>query len=193
MDTSIEERVFFRLETVGFGALSVAEKTYWLIWTLEAVANNGGIDTFLEDHADIAEAAAEALERIGANAMCGLVREGIHAYELNDNSKLEDVNQQFCNYPDDVGALLENYVSLNAQDFLGPSTKKVLWEEAKRSGMDTSPRFVTKQIDFEQEAISDKPYSSRNCPKCEQPVPDYRQTCKKCGYPLGRHQPIDNS
>ncbi len=187
MDVSIEERVLFRHDTVGYNALTTAERNYWLIWTLEAVVNNGGLTSFFADHEDLVGSTATALTQIGAIKMATFVTDGFKAHSSKNEVLVEKLDRSFTDYPEDIGTLIDIYVQKHADQFLGPITSQEMWHAKKTLGIDPSPKFVTREIDFDKEAISDAAYSNRNCPSCTQPVPDYRRTCKKCGYPIGKH------
>lgn len=186
---NIEEMVFERFEEVGFDDLTVAEKCYWLIWQLEAEANNGGLEKFLENSIQYSEETIEALNKVKAHEMASLLNEAVKLYKTDsekiESDEMRSISNRFTDYPDVLGALLDDFISLNMSQLLGPKNDLELWESKKQRSQNV-PRFVTKEIDYEKEAKEDAKYSSRSCPECSQPVPDYRKTCKKCGYPVGR-------
>ena len=191
MTVGIEDRVFHRIDSVGYDNLTEAEKCYWLIWIVEAEANNGGLEQFFDNSSgSLAEETVIALDKIGAHNMASLLKKAaVSANNFgtsDDNSEIRSISNEFTDYPDDLGTLLDKYVENNASSFLGPKTEAELWEQKKALGKSTAPQVVTRDIDFYKEAEIDAKYSSRKCPECLQPVPDYRKTCKKCGYPIGR-------
>ena len=187
---NIEDRLFERVEAVGVEGLTEPEKYYWLIWLLEAEANNGGLEQFFYSCAEYAAESIKALNSVGAKNMSSLLSQAKRIADtqanIEENSELREISNKFTDYPDDLAALLEKYVENNIAEFHGPKNELELWEQRKARGADTTPRVVTRNIDFEEEAKIDEQFSSRHCPECNQPVPDYRKTCKKCGYPIGR-------
>lgn len=187
---NIEDRLFERVDTVGIEGLTQPEKYYWLIWLLEAEANNGGLEQFFDSSAEYVEESIIALRAIGANNMATLLNQAKISIasqgNVEENLEIREISNKFTDYPDNLGALLQSYIENNISDFHGPENELEMWRQQKARGVDTTPRVVTRTIDFEKEAKLDEQYSSRKCPECHQPVPDYRKTCKKCGYPIGR-------
>ena len=185
---SIEDRVLERLAVVGESGLTKAERTYWLIWNLEGQANNNGLEGFIYNCRDMVDTAVQALLDVGAPGMAGLLLEAsrlCNGSSAND-SRIDELSNQFTDYPEDLSVLLDSFVAANECQFLGPKTNLELWHARKDRGAETAPRRARENIDFVQEAAIDRPHSSRGCPECGQPVPDYRETCKRCGYPLGK-------
>ncbi|MCH2042223.1 MAG: DUF4375 domain-containing protein [Saccharospirillaceae bacterium] len=185
----IEDRVLDRVDSVGFENLSDPEKTYWLIWLLEADANNGGLEKFFESDDNKAQLTYQALLSLKANEMAKIFLNAKNLYENDENSifteEMRTLSNKFTDYPDPLGQLIANYVQENGAEFYGPKNEMEMWTSKKAKGQNV-PRFVTKEIDYKAEAIEDEKYSSRNCPECSQTVPDYRKSCKKCGFPVGR-------
>ena len=99
---------------------------------------------------------------------------------------MDRLSDSFTDYPDDLGRLVDTYVGTHDEDFRGPRTLLDMWQSKRNRGVDTTPRVVTRKIDFAIEAERDRPHSSRPCPVCDYPSPDYRKTCKRCGFPHGR-------
>jgi len=186
---NIEEMVFVRFDEVGFDNLTEVEKCYWLIWQLEAEANNGGLEAFLENSIKYSKETINALEKVKAHKMAFLLSSAVELYteapEKLESNEMRSLSNSFTDYPDELGVLVENYVNHNKSQLLAPKSDIELWEAKKKLGQNI-PRFVTKEIDYKAEAKEDAKYSSRSCPECSQPVPDYRKTCKKCVYPIGR-------
>ncbi|WP_027710086.1 DMP19 family protein [Zooshikella ganghwensis] len=185
----IEDRVQDRIDSVGFENLSDPEKTYWLIWLLEAYANNGGLEKFFECDDNEPELTYQALLTLKATEMAKTFLKAKNIYEKDESSifseEMRALSNHFTDYPDPLGQLVDSYVQENAAEFYGPKNDVEMWASKKAKGQNT-PRFVTKEIDYKAEAIEDEKYSSRVCPECSQPVPDYRKSCKKCGFPVGR-------
>lgn len=186
---NIEDRVLDRVDSVGFENLSDPEKTYWLIWLLEAEANNGGLEEFFESNENKAQLTYQALLNIKAKQMAEIFLKAKNLYEKDKGSIYSEemwaLSNKFTDYPDPLGQLIDNYVQANEAEFYGPKNEMEMWASKKAKGQNV-PRFVTKEIDYKAEAIEDEKYSSRVCPECSQPVPDYRKSCKKCGFPVGR-------
>lgn len=185
----IEDRVQDRVDSVGFENLSNPEKTFWLIWLLEADANNGGLEKFFESDDDKAELTYQALLSLKANEMAEIFFKAKSLYENDKSSifteKMRVLPNKFTDYPDPLGDLIDTYVQENKGEFHGPKNELEMWI-SKQSKDQHVPQFVTKEIDYKTEAIEDMKYSSRVCPECSQPVPDYRKSCKRCGFPVGR-------
>jgi hypothetical protein len=185
----VDDIVFERVATVGVENLTEVEKYYWLLWLVEAEATNGGLEAFLENSFEYARETIKALKAVKAQKMADILGKAVDLYESStknlDSNEMRDFSNAFTDYPDNFRKLVENYINENRDRLLGPKNELELWESRKARNANT-PRFVTKDIDYEKEALDDAQYSSRKCPECNQPVPDYRKTCKKCGYPLGK-------
>jgi hypothetical protein len=128
-----------RFWTIGFDQLSYAEQVFRAVWELEEQVNNGGFDQyFWNSSGDSAHAVVGALESIGATnaaqivaAACGLFRGGspprvraerearIDALTDVERAALDDFDQQFYCYPDDLTALLHEFVTRNAKEITG--------------------------------------------------------------------------
>lgn len=186
----VEDIVFERVETVGAENLTEVEKYYWLLWLVEAEANNGGLEAFLENSFEYAKETIKALNAVKALKMAEILENAVNLYESSrkniDSNEMRGFSNNFTDYPDNLGQLIDSYINENRDKLLGPKNELELWKSKKARNANT-PRFVTKDIDYEKEALEDAQYSSRNCPECSQPVPDYRKTCKKCGYPIGKY------
>jgi hypothetical protein len=201
-EIEVSDSVQERVERDGYESLSRAERMYdALSWFLFA-AYDPGLDQYLaETPADRVGTALDALSEIGASQMfdaltaalrvlpeqeatleqrrayiAALSDEGYEAFLKADRMLAA------APYPQD---LLVDFVRRLDDEFRGPRTHVELWESRVARGVDTTPKYVTKQMDFEKEAEIDRRYSSRGCPKCKYPTPDYRPRCKRCDYPHG--------
>ncbi len=124
------ESIFSRLNAVGFDALSVPEQHFVAVWALEADVNNGGFDQyFFNSSGDFAFVVVEALRAIGADRAAAIVQEAVDVFgpagPARDHSarqealdaagalaqaRLEELDERFYAYPDDIGGLLAAYV-----------------------------------------------------------------------------------
>jgi hypothetical protein len=204
-ELDIIESVMERQDAEGFDALTKPEQMYLAIWALEAEANNGAFDQFFHNSSGhLADLALEGLVACGAHRMAGLFREAMSIFPSGEVpmdqekrwaamdgfsesqlNKLEDLSDQFVDYPDDLHSLLEVYVQHNEALFLGPKTLMEQWTARMTRGADTAPHGVL-NWDLDKEAAQDAKSTDRKCPICGQPAPEYRATCKRCGYPYGR-------
>ena len=124
---------FSKLDKVGFNNLSVLEKTFICIWSLEGEVNNGGFDQwFFNSSGDWAFDTPPSLVRIGAEATAGIVEEAISYFPGGNPSKdlkkrrkqMEKVtelieakwnklNDKFYKYEDDLETSLVQYMKKN--------------------------------------------------------------------------------
>jgi len=189
----------------GYDSLSRPERLYHGVsWLLFVVYGPGFVQYFEEAPPEWVAAAREGLQVIGAPRMASLLNEAISFLPggevppnesargaLCDNlsedlqEAIEEVAARFTDepYPED---LLTQFAEVHDCEFTCPRTELALWQSKMERGVDTTPRYVTKVMDFEIEAERDRPYSSRSCPHCGYPTPDYRPKCKRCDYPHGR-------
>ena len=199
------DSVLERIARDGLSALTAPERHYVALCELEAEVNNGSfVQYFANSAGDLCLDALEALQTVGATEMAAVFRQALalfpvhvlpdhdlRATHLNglsqtDLSKLEFLSDQFVDDPDDIAERMDAYVQAHDAAFLGPRNALALWQSKRSRGVDTTPRTVRDPIDFDKEAEIDRPYSSRPCPMCAYPSPDYRASCKRCGYPHGR-------
>jgi hypothetical protein len=199
---SIEERI----AADGLDALTEPERFYRAIYLLEAEVSNGGLHQYLWNAPDDQPfEALAALRSIGAGEMARILDEAIslfperriptthaerkRALDAIPESREAELTNRFYGYPDDVAQLLARYVQQHDAEFRGPRTLLDMWHSKRKRGVSAAPQFITREFDIESEAKRDRPYSSRSCPECGYPSPDYRVVCKKCGFPHGKHRP----
>jgi hypothetical protein len=119
---------FWRLD---YDALSLPKRVFRAIWELESEVNNGGFHQYFSNSSgSLVPNVVDALRAIGAVAMAGIVGCAIEAVgpsvswsddsarqaSLGDLSpeameKLDELDQAFYAYPDDLTALLYRFVS----------------------------------------------------------------------------------
>ncbi len=99
--------------------------------------------------------------------------------------QLDDLSEQFTEYPDDLAGLINEYVQAHDSEFLGPTRLMERWQARQARGADTRPRTVHPET-YEKRLAEDADVSTRSCPICGQPCPAWRVECRRCGYPLGR-------
>ena len=113
---------------IAFARQESSQKVFSAIWELESQVNNGGFDQYLRfSDADIIAHAPAALHSVGAVACEGIVRralqtldplpstqearsDALDALADEDVARLEALDQEFFAYPDDLTALLFEYV-----------------------------------------------------------------------------------
>lgn len=130
------DKALENLGLYGFDALSELDKVIATVFAIEAEVNNGGFDQFFfNSSGDLAFYAPTALVAIGAFEIAKIARkanlifgsDGPHQdwhkrtqklFSFNDKfeSYLEDLDDQFYKYPNDLGALLEAYILKNTTD-----------------------------------------------------------------------------
>jgi predicted RNA-binding protein with RPS1 domain len=195
-----------RIERDGVASLTEAERYYHALWILEASANNGGLDQYFSSVSlEEARTAAAALEAVGAHKMSAIlsaaiavfnqqVTEGdsvqskVRALSAPEQKWLESLSRQLTDYPENLRQLSAAYVAKNEAEFKGPLNQLELWQSQRIRGANTKPKRVTVLLSATDEAKRDAQHSSRQCPQCSYPSPDYRRTCKQCGFPHGRVQ-----
>lgn len=200
------EGIFERVELVGYSGLTEAEQNWHAVWRLEAEANNGSFEQFFRNVPGTwAFHALRGLEAVGARRMKAVLDSAIDLFpdrEIPEDhttrnaildsfsedrmAEMDRLASEFTDYPDPLAELLARYFAENAPGFPGPRTHLELWLSRRARGADTAPQFITRTIDIDKEAAIDRNYSSRPCPECGYPSPDYRPSCKRCGYPHGR-------
>jgi hypothetical protein len=203
-EIAIHESIAERIAADSSKALTPPERTYHALWTLLDMAYGPGLLTYFEraSRRDI-ETVSQGFTAIGAVAHATVFQEALKALPADyfdfpakkrnqqiSPSGEEEVYKiegklQALKYPEEE---LAAYVQANEASFLGPRTKLELWNSLKKRGAATAPKFTVKKFDREREAEKDRPYSTRSCPNCDYPSPDYRPSCKACGFPHGRKE-----
>jgi hypothetical protein len=204
-EVDIMDSIYERIEAEGFDALTDSERYYFAIWWLEGEANNGAFDQYFGNSSgEFANEALQGLKAVGAHRMADIFEAAINLFpnsqvptdreernKVLDNftpdqeQQLSKLTSEFTDYPDDLSSLLNAYVEEHQEQFLGPTTLLELWHAQRARGAETVPHRIS-NWDLEKEAEKDALYTDRKCPICEQPAPNYRKTCKRCGYPFGR-------
>jgi hypothetical protein len=120
-----------------FSAQSVPQKVFSSIWVVESEVNNGGFSQYFQNVLDeTAEFVVEALETIGAPTTADICRRAIAtafpnglpsspeaisagASDFSDETeeKLNELDQEFFQYPHDLTQLLFAYVSKHPDEF----------------------------------------------------------------------------
>lgn len=111
--------------------LTPAEQVFVCVYEIEREVNNGGFDQFFRNSAgQYAAKSPQALEAIGATSMATIARQAVTTAfpdgevpadrdEREDHldaagsdveSRLQELDEQFCRYPDDLTILLFQYV-----------------------------------------------------------------------------------
>ena len=129
--------LFKRYGTLGYDKLSRPEQMFVCVWDLEGEVNNGGVDQYyFNTSGDHALDAPKALEAIAARHTSNLLRQAnelfgesgpspdrasrqkqLHALDGTRIRKIKAIEEEFFKYTDDLGKLLETYVSKNVDAF----------------------------------------------------------------------------
>lgn len=130
-----------RFWSVDFDELSKPEQVFRLIWELEAEVNNGGfLQYFGNSSGTLAGRVCGALVAIGANRTAGIARKAIELFgsdiAFGDSAarnarigtvseetadKLNQLDEAFYTYPNDLTKLLHGYVIAHHGDFALPA------------------------------------------------------------------------
>lgn len=131
-----------------FADQSFALKVFWAVWSLEEQVNNGGFSQYFQsESADTASFVVLALETIGAGGTAEICKQAIttafpsglpdNAEEISDaaaefssdtESKLEELDEAFYQYPHDLTNLLYEFVLKHPQTFgKPPFGKRGFW------------------------------------------------------------------
>jgi len=107
---ALADRLQPRWFEVPKAALSPAGQVFRSVWELEAEVNNGGFDQyFFNSSGEGAPFVTDALRAIGAHAAADIAARAIAS--SGDTDALEQLDQEFFAYPDDLTALLYAYAS----------------------------------------------------------------------------------
>src|SRR5690349_10093080 len=126
-----------RFWRVDFDALSAPERVFRAVWELEAEVNNGGFHQyFFNSSGQFAPFALGALRAVGASQTAGMLQRAISVIGTdvqwsNDAARqerlvalpdaavaeLDDLDRAFLGYPDNLTALLYNYVCAHRAEF----------------------------------------------------------------------------
>ena len=134
---SESDKIKYASEEFDFASQSNAQKVFSTVWLLEAEVNNGGFSQyFLNSSAETAPFVVDALRTIGASKTAEICKRAIetafpaglpatiHAIRsaaagFSDAiiDKLEPLDQEFFEYPNNLTDLLYNYVSEHPDEF----------------------------------------------------------------------------
>ncbi|MGA0601339.1 DMP19 family protein [Caulobacter sp. KR2-114] len=133
-----EDRLIAISETIALRptqTLSPAQRTFKIVWELEAEVNNGGFDQyFFNSSGRDAPRAVAALRTIGARKCAQIVAEAVHRFGRPDldwadvikrrealntfeDDTFDDLDARFLAYPDPLSALLYKFVAAHPADF----------------------------------------------------------------------------
>ncbi len=135
----LSEKNRSRLLRAPFEVLAPPERVYRCVWELEAEVNNGGLHQyFFNSSGDHADFVLEALTLIGATQMREIVRQAIERVgsvalerdmitrrglllELPEEQQasLEELDQAFLAYPENLTSLLYRYVQVHRASIAG--------------------------------------------------------------------------
>lgn len=138
----LDEAPNFRIWRVDYESLSKPEKVYFAVRNLEDEVSNGGFwQFFINTSGRSAPDLAAALETIGAASTARIAREAIAAVGAGVNwgddadrqarieelpqsalDKLDQLDEDFFEFPDDLTGLLYQYVADHRQEMGAPVT-----------------------------------------------------------------------
>jgi hypothetical protein len=124
---------------VSYNELTEAEKVFVSVWELESEVNNGGfLQYFSNSSGDNAANCAWALEKIGALKVVALAKQALSVFENGNPSAdstirqsqvqnfsgeqkefLDELDQQFFKYPDNLTKLLHDFVTKHKSEIRG--------------------------------------------------------------------------
>jgi hypothetical protein len=133
----ISEAVWAREAAFGVDALSAAERVFLCVWNLEAEVNNGGFEQFFINSAgDNAAETPTALRQIGAAQAATIAEEAngvflpsgpptdrdaraaaLERLGAPATDTLNMLDARFYKYPDNLEALLRQFVDRNREQF----------------------------------------------------------------------------
>ena len=128
-----------RFWKMGFSELTKSEQVFVTIWELESEVNNGGFEQyFLNSSGDNSFAVVSSLNSIGAVNAAKIVQEAVSIFGSNgpsriheerttqvenlsdDNkSRLQELDDEFMLYPDNLTELLHSFVTMNRAQITG--------------------------------------------------------------------------
>ncbi len=134
---ALSNLVFPRWDRDGYEALTQPERVAYCVDALEREVNNGGFQQFFANSSgDTASDTLAALEALGAAGAADLVRRAIAVFPnaqppVDREQRLDLLEQlpgeaadtwsqldgEFCRYPDDLPALLRQYVGQHRTGF----------------------------------------------------------------------------
>lgn len=134
------QKVFARLENIGFEKMTIAEQTFLCVWHLDGEVNNGGFDQFFwNSSGDYANETPSALDKIGAAKTADIVRRANKLFNNSSPSKnrasrqneldvvrnlpgqmLGALDDEFYKRPDNLEKLLYTFWTEHHNDFLDP-------------------------------------------------------------------------
>jgi hypothetical protein len=134
---ALSEWVTAKIQQRGYNSLTEAEKTFNVVYWLEAEINNGGFNQYFFNSAgDYAQETVMALRRIGAHhtseillAAMGLFpgrapsqdhykrQEQVLSLGEQGEAAMEELDQEFYAYADPIGSLLIEYVRQHKNQF----------------------------------------------------------------------------
>jgi len=135
------ESLNIRFWRVDYNQLSFAEQVFGLVWELESEVNNGGFHQyFWNSTGALAPYVVGALKAVGAVAAASIAQQALalvgpdvswsddaarkaHISELSSQSKekLQELDQAFHTYPDDLTTLLYRYATQHRSELRVPA------------------------------------------------------------------------
>jgi hypothetical protein len=110
--------------SLDFAAQSPDQQVFSAIWALESAVNCDGFASYLDSEDNSIAFAPQALDAIGATRAAAIVRQALElpresSNDLSDEQleELEELDQAFMEYPDDLTGLLYAFVAARPQSF----------------------------------------------------------------------------
>jgi hypothetical protein len=180
IDISVHESIAERWQSVGWAALTDAEREIGCVYRLHWHLQHGGLPAVLVNlERDHLNAAVAGLRRLGASNAASLVAKAIGDPDPAAHDAIEaDLARS------EIAAirleLPEAYAASHPDEFPGPRSLEELWQSMRARGVDEKPKRL---LEFERVAESDARATDRRCAVCGQPVPKHKSKCRRCGRP----------
>lgn len=104
---------------IEFSGQPEEQRVFSAIWEVESQVNNGGFEQYFDNSGSEAYFAPDALERIGAHKCASIVAKALECLAEDSRGELNELDEEFFSYPDNLTELLFEYVRRNPKAF-GP-------------------------------------------------------------------------
>jgi hypothetical protein len=179
IDITVHESIAERWNSVGWAALTDAEREVGCVYLLHRHLLHGGLPAVFANLDDLQmKAAVAGLCRLGATNAASLVS---RAMGEADEEARDAIESDLAG--SEIAAiqlvLPEAYAASHPDEFPGPRSLVELCRSMSARGEGKPERLV----EFERAAESDARSTNRRCGVCGQPVPKHKSKCRRCGRP----------
>ncbi len=187
IDISLHESITERWLSVGWSALTDAEREVGCVYLLHWHLLHGGFEAVLVELDCVKlNAAVGGLLRIGASNAAGQIIRVIDGAEASDLAAIEK-DLARSELAANQLKLPELYAAAHPEEFPGPRSLIDLWESMQARGVAEKPQRLE---EMERRAEADARYTDRRCPTCGQPVPKHKLKCPRCDRTYADDRPI---